>query len=80
MIEFLQTLIGDFELAVFVLNFLEEANIFDRDHSLIGESFEQRDLPVRKRPDFHPADHDHSYGITFSQQRSRKNRPCTMFS
>ena len=31
---------------------LEEPHVLDGDHRLIGECFEQSDLPIRKRPNF----------------------------
>ncbi len=42
---------GDF--GVTRLELLEQPHVLDRDHRLVGESFEQLDLAVRKRADLH---------------------------
>ena len=42
-------LVGDLELAALVLDLAEQARVLDRDHRLVGEGLEQRDLLVGER-------------------------------
>ncbi|HTO90073.1 MAG TPA: hypothetical protein VMJ70_02980, partial [Candidatus Sulfotelmatobacter sp.] len=46
------------EFAVARLELVEQPHVLDRDHRLVGEDLEQRDLLLGERADFGPADHD----------------------
>src|SRR5262245_52153974 len=54
--------------------FLEQADVFDGDDSLVGESFEQSNLLVRERPDLPSQDQDSANGNAFTEQRCRERR------
>ncbi len=41
--------VGGFELLIFVLDFLEQANILDGDDGLVGEGLKQGDLLIGER-------------------------------
>ena len=41
-------LVGDFQLAVLVLDLVEEPHVLDRDYGLVGEGPQQRYLLVRE--------------------------------
>jgi hypothetical protein len=58
---------------VLLLGF-EQAHVFDRDHRLVGEGLEQRDLSVVEPPDLHPPYQDDSDRGALAQQRRRKRR------
>ena len=45
-------LVGGLELAALVLDLVEQAHVLDRDHRLVGEGLQQRDLLVGERPHF----------------------------
>ena len=51
-------LVGDFELAALLLDLVEQPHVLDRDHRLVGEGLEQRDLLLGERPHFHAAKDD----------------------
>src|SRR5579883_1973800 len=60
---------GTLELARLGLYFLEQADIAERDHRLIGEGLEQRDLLVAERIDLDTAQHDGPDALPVAQQR-----------
>jgi hypothetical protein len=45
----------------------EQPHVFDRDHCLVSEGLEKRDLLVAERPDLHSAYQNDSNGVTFAQ-------------
>ena len=53
-----------------LLGLVEQAHVLDRDHRLVGEGLEQRDLRVRKRPGFGPGDRDCADGVLVAHQRN----------
>src|SRR5262245_1215504 len=62
-------------LAQFCVPFLdlfEEPDIFDGNHRLIGEGFEERDLLVSERSDLGPTNMNRPNGSSLSHQRGRK--------
>jgi len=60
------------------LKFLEQTDIFNRDHSLIGEGFQQSDLLFCKRTEFKSAKVDDTHRSAFAYQWNSQNRsvPC----
>ena len=52
------------------LKFLEEPNVLDRDHRLIGEGLQQSDLFFGKRARDAPADSDGAHGLVLAHQRN----------
>jgi len=63
------------------LHLLEQPHVFDRDHRLIGEGLQQRDLLVGERPDLGPADCEHADRLVLELGRqlvasSRQNQAC----
>src|SRR5262249_40691008 len=58
------------QLAAARLQLLEQPNVLEGDHRLIGEDLEERDLRVREWLDLHPADDDCPDGDALAQQRS----------
>jgi hypothetical protein len=52
----------------------EQPHVFDRDHRLVGEGLEKRDLSVVERPDLHSPYQDDSNRGALAQQRRRKCR------
>ena len=46
------------QFCVALLEFLEQPDVLDGDHGLVGEGFEQCDLLVSERTDLRAADHD----------------------
>ena len=50
----------------------EQARVFDRDHRLVGEGLEKRDLFVVERSDFPSPYQNYSNGGALAQQRRRK--------
>ena len=36
------------------LHLVEQADVLDRDHGLVGEGLDKFDLAIRERPDFRP--------------------------
>ena len=55
------------------LHLVEQPDIFDRDHGLIGEGLQQRDLLFGERIHFGAAKRDRSNTLTFAQQRHAQN-------
>ena len=52
---------------------LEQPDILDRDHGLVGEGFEELDLFIAKRLHLRAADINNTDRISLSQQRGRKH-------
>jgi hypothetical protein len=50
------------QFCVALLEFLEQPYVLDRDHRLVGESFEERDLFVSEWLNFHAAYPDRTNG------------------
>ena len=48
---------------------LEQPNVLDSDHRLIGKGFEKRDLLLRERTNFRSAYENSAYRYAFSEQR-----------
>ena len=57
------------------LQLLEQAYVLDRDNRLVGEGAQQRDLLVRERVLFLPADRDGSHRRVVAHQRHHQQRP-----
>ena len=47
--------------------FLEQPDVLDGDHCLVGKGFEQFDLLLRKRTDFGSPNHNRPNGNTFAK-------------
>src|SRR6516165_8361462 len=62
-------LAGFGELAALVLDFVEQANVLDCDHSLVGESGDEIDLLLRKRPYRGTCQCDNTDRTALSQKR-----------
>src|SRR5215831_2668268 len=60
--------VGGLELFVLVLDFLEQTNIFNSDHRLVGESLKEGDLFVRERTNLRSPDPYNAQGNSFTQQ------------
>src|SRR5262249_10997786 len=58
-----------------LLDFLEQSHVLDRNHGLIGESFQQLDLHRREGAHLHPTDHDRPNRNALTQQWSGKYAP-----
>ena len=52
---------------VFFLEFLEQPDVFDGDHGLVGEGLKQGDLLIAERSNFRAANHDGADGHAFAQ-------------
>ena len=63
------------ELARARLNFVEQADVLDRNHGLIGEGFEKLDLPFVERTHGLPRDDEPANRLAAAHQRRRKQRP-----
>src|SRR5262245_23485186 len=50
------------------LQFLKQSDIFYGDHRLVSESFEKRDLLLRKRLDYHATNNDHADRLVLAHQ------------
>src|SRR5262249_62294751 len=59
--------------AVTILQFFEQPNVLDGDHSLVSESLEKSDLLLRKRTDLKSAIHNDPNGSTLAQHRRRND-------
>ena len=59
----------NFKLAALVLDFVEQADIFDGDHCLVGEGREQFDLPVCEWLYLRPRHGQHANGDSFTRKR-----------
>jgi hypothetical protein len=56
----------------------EQPHVFDRDHRLVGEGLDKRDLLVAERSDLHSPYQNDSNGGTLAQQRRRKRGPMAL--
>ena len=56
----------------------EQPHVFDRDHRLVGEGLQKRDLLVAERSDLHSPYQNDSNGGTLAQQRRRKRGPMAL--
>ena len=56
------------QFGVALLEFLEQTDVLDGDHGLVGEGFKQLDLLVSKRTNFHAANQNRSNRNAFTQQ------------
>src|SRR5262245_49862905 len=50
------------QFCIALLQFLEQPHVFDGDHGLVGEGFEEFDLLIREGADFRPANVDRTDG------------------
>ena len=66
-----------FDVARARLHLVEQAGVLDRDHRLIGESLQERDLTFGERRDFGAAEPDDADGLAVAHQRHRENRSPT---
>ena len=57
------------------LQLLEQPDVLDRDHRLVGEGFQESDLLFRERTNLRPTNRDSSNGNTLSQQWCYKHAP-----
>ena len=71
----LQLLDGSRQLAGPGLQLLEEPDVLDGDHRLVGEGFDQFDLLVGEGPDLHPPHRNHADEHTLATHRHTENRP-----
>ena len=62
-------LVKSCEVSIAVLVILEKPGVFDSDHRLIGEGFQQSDLFFRERMDLVSTDMNRTNGNSFTQQR-----------
>ncbi len=60
------------QLAGTRLHLVEQPHVVDRDHRLLGECLQQRDLLVAERPPLHPGDDDRSDRLVLAQHRHGK--------
>jgi hypothetical protein len=74
-------LAGDFDLAALLgdllvtgLELLEQPDVFDSDHCLVGERLEERDLFVGEGPDLRAADPDDTERDPVAQERHGERR------
>ena len=56
------------QFCVALLHLLEQSHVLDGDDGLVGEGFEELDLPVRERSNSCPPNHDAANRRSFSQQ------------
>src|SRR5258706_6499435 len=61
-----------------LLEIVVKARVFDRDHRLVGEGLEKRDLSVVERSDLHSPYQDYSNRGAPAQQRRRKCRAMAL--
>ena len=69
--------VGGLELLVLFLDFLEQPDVFNRDHCLVGEGLKECDLFVCERTDFRAANPDDPQRNAFPQQGRGKYCPMT---
>src|SRR5271166_2282337 len=65
----------DLKLAAFVLNFIKEACILDRNHRLIGKGRNQFDLLIVERPHRPTDEYNDPDWYLMAQERNGKDRP-----
>src|SRR6266508_2671742 len=63
------------EVAVAGFQLLEQADVLDRDHGLVGEGLQELDLLVGESTGLHAPDHDDAERDSLSQQRRGERRP-----
>ncbi len=63
----LSALLGDLPIAG--LELLEQPDVFDSDHCLVGERLEELDLFVGEGPDLRSADSNHTERDAFAHER-----------
>src|SRR5262245_50525573 len=56
------------QFRIALLDLLEETNILDSDHCLVGKSFEELNMLLGKRANLHPTDHDRPDRNALTQQ------------
>ena len=66
--------VRDFELPALLLDLAEQARVLDRDHRLIGEGLQQRDLLLGERPRAVAPDADARRVAPLPQQRREDDR------
>src|SRR4029077_19428568 len=57
------------QLCVALFELFKQTDVFDGDDGLVGEGFQQFDLLVRERPNFHPPNCDNTDRDAFPKQR-----------
>src|SRR5262245_38336407 len=60
------------QFRIALLDFFEQAHVFDGNHCLVSEGLEKADLTIGERTDLQSADHDSSNRGPLSQQRRSK--------
>src|SRR5262245_14364107 len=60
------------QFCIALLDFLKQPHVLDGDDGLVGEGFEERNLPVSKRLDFHSANQDSPDRKSLTKQRHGK--------
>ena len=65
------------EVAVAILQLLEQARVLDGDDRLVGEGLQQRDLRIREGPHLLAANHDRPDRRALAQQRGHQHGPQT---
>src|SRR5688572_1697629 len=60
------------DLAVPVLQLVEEAGVLDRYHRLVGEGLDQSDLARRELADVVPRDHQYATHLALARERGRE--------
>src|SRR5262249_44673353 len=63
-----------FKLPALIVDFIEQADILDGDHGLVGERSQQFDLLFSERTHCFPTKHDHADGRAFTQQWDAQHR------
>ena len=66
------------QFRIALLEFFEEPHILDGDHSLISESFQERDLLLGEGANLHAADTNGADRNPLTKQRSTKHRTVTL--
>src|SRR5262249_53730113 len=61
------------ELPAFVLDFIEQPHVLNRDHSLVGKGGDKLDLFVSERAYFSTSQNNHTNGTRFPQKRHTKS-------
>ncbi len=60
------------------LHLLEQTDIADGDHGLVGEGLQQGDLLIAERLHFSAAEHDRANALALAQQRHAQNAAMTL--
>src|SRR6185437_7511243 len=61
-----------------LLHLFEQMDVADRDHRLVGEGLQQRDLLVFEGIDVSTPEHDGADGFTLAKQRNAQERPAAV--